>query len=100
LNDLDYLSISTFYSHGDGVKDIAFSVEDLDGIMEKAKVGQNYFPGHVFYCGKETLLWVCNLGCILLCICAGEGRGGMLPITDIDGYFTSGRKLLRPEVNY
>ena len=26
------------YSHGDGVKDIAFSVEDLDGIMEKAKV--------------------------------------------------------------
>jgi hypothetical protein len=36
------LTISTFYSHGDGVKDIAFSVEDLDGIMEKAKVGQNY----------------------------------------------------------
>lgn len=23
--------------HGDGVKDVAFSVEDLDGIIEKAK---------------------------------------------------------------
>ena len=23
--------------HGDGVKDVAFAVEDLDGILEKAK---------------------------------------------------------------
>ena len=23
--------------HGDGVKDVAFAVEDLDGIMERAK---------------------------------------------------------------
>ena len=24
-------------AHGDGVKDVAFTVEDLDGIMEKCK---------------------------------------------------------------
>ena len=38
----EHLFILMYIRHGDGVKDVAFTVEDLDGIMEKCKVVDHF----------------------------------------------------------